>query len=113
MERRRAVRIEVLAPVLEIALDAHRTEEEPAEDEPRRLARQAVAHDAHASGIGDEGDVAREGECRRGAGRVARAEADALVRRVCPQIDDASLVPPEIDLQRVPFRVAIEAGAIA
>src|SRR3954465_2654109 len=108
MERRRAVRIEVLAPVLEIALDAHRTEEEPAEDEPRRLAREAVAHDAHAAGIGDEGDVAREGEGPRRACRGARTEADALVRGVCPQIDDASLLASKIDLERVALRVAIE-----
>src|SRR5438874_2636148 len=109
----RRERLQVLVPILEVSLDAHRAEDEPAESKLRSGARQVIADDSHRARVRGRGDLTIPVDRRRRTGGIAHREADALVRRVRPEVDDAPFVATKVDLNGVALGVVIKACAIA
>src|SRR5688572_20441403 len=112
-ERCRVERTQVPPFVLEIALHAHRSEQEPAEVDAPKVAREAELEGACA--IGRRWSRFNGAPRRRGGASraVAHRESNALVRCVGKQRDDASLGSFDVDLNGVARAIAVEACAIA
>ena len=120
-KRRRVERQGVAALILEVALHAHRAEQEqpdgewgrgPASSAPPR-AFQAVGHGAGPARRGDSGADRRPGERGGPARRVARREAHALVGGVRPEVHNAPGAAVQRDLEGVAVRVAIQTRRVA
>ena len=99
--------------VLEVALDAHRAEEEPAEVEGRRGGLQRVLKGAGARGTADGGRGAAPAQRGRASGGVTGGEADAGVVGIGEQVHDAGAAFVDVGLEGVAGGVAVEAGLVA
>jgi hypothetical protein len=78
-ERWRVERLQVLARVLEIALDAHRSEQEPPDPESWGGCRQAILDRASAARVGDDRTVGAPREWSRAPAGVADGESHAFI----------------------------------
>ena len=105
--------------ILEVALDAHRAEHEPAQRECGGVARDVIGEDARAPAARDEGACAPPAQGSGGAIGVACTHSDAGVLGVCQEVHQAPLSPVEVDLEGVaggvpkdPCLVALVGGAV-
>ena len=112
-ERLRREGKEMPLGILEVALDPHGAEHEPAQLHPRDIEREPELEAPCATGPGDGGRVVAPGGAHRPAARVTRGEPHALVRGVGPDQHGAAALRLQIDLDRVALRVPVEAGLIA
>jgi hypothetical protein len=101
------------ALVLEVALDAHRAEEELADGDRGRVGRDAVGEGAQAPGPPDRRAAPVPPERHRASRGVARGERGALVLGVGEHVHHAPLPGVEVHLHGVPRRVAEEARLVA
>src|SRR6185436_12015591 len=89
-ESRPVVRLEPTTRITEVALDAHRAEEDPADHYLRRAGNELVLDGAPVPRLGDYRVGSSPLETDRLAGAIAEGEPDALVHGVGEEIDDAA-----------------------